>query len=105
MVLLWVLIAVAVVIAFTFFMYYNRFVRLSHQIDNSLAQIDVQLKKRADLVPNLLSSVKGYMKHEEGVLTKVTEARASAMSAKGIGEKGVKADNPGCVKKQFGEEG
>ena len=58
MVLLWVLIAVAVVIAFTFFMYYNRFVRLSHQIDNSLAQIDVQLKKRADLVPNLLSSVK-----------------------------------------------
>ena len=92
MVLLWVLIAVAVVIAFTFFMYYNRFVRLSHQIDNSLAQIDVQLKKRADLVPNLLSSVKGYMKHEKKIIKEVTDARKALVGAKNMQSK-VKAGN------------
>ena len=88
----WILIAVAIILAATFFIYYNRFVRLAQQIDNALSQIDVQLRKRSDLIPNLLSAVKGYMKHEEGVLTKVTEARAAAMGAKGLGDK-AKAEN------------
>lgn len=55
---------------------------LSNRIDNSWSQIDVQLKKRADLVPNLMETVKGYMKHEKGVLTEVTKARTSLMDAK-----------------------
>ncbi len=90
--LTWIIIALVVIIAATFFIYYNRFVRLSHQIDNSLAQIDVQLKKRADLVPNLLASVKGYMKHEKAVITEVTNARKALVGASGVEAK-MKAGN------------
>lgn len=64
--------------------YYNRFVVLENRIDNSLAQIDVQLKKRADLVPNLLSTVKGYMKHEKSIMSDVTEARKALVGAKDL---------------------
>ncbi|MBT4210167.1 MAG: LemA family protein [Candidatus Komeilibacteria bacterium] len=71
---------------------YNSLIRLKNRVKEAWSDIDVQLKRRYDLIPNLMETVKGYMKHEEGVLTKVTEARASAMSAKGIGEKG-KAEN------------
>jgi len=88
----WILIGAAVVLIFIFFMYYNRFVRLSHQIDNSLAQINVQLKKRSDLIPNLLSSVKGYMKHEKKVIKEVTDARKALVSAEGVENK-MKAGN------------
>lgn len=87
MVWLWILIAVAVVVALTFFVYYNKFVRLSHQIDNSLAQIDVQLKKRAELVPNLIETVKGYVKHEKKVFEEVNKARQSLVRAKNVGTK------------------
>ena len=89
---IWVGIAVVGFIAAVFFVYYNRFVRLSHQIDNSLAQISVQLKKRSDLIPNLLSAVKGYMKHEKKIIKEVTDARKALMSAKGV-EKKMKAGN------------
>ncbi len=89
--LIWAVIT-AVVVAAVFFIYYNRFVRLSHQVDNSLAQIDVQLKKRSDLIPNLLSSVKGYMKHEKKIITEITNARKALVSAKGIEDK-MKAGN------------
>jgi len=89
--LIWIVIAVVVLIGI-FFMYYNRFVRLSHQIDNSLAQISVQLKKRSDLIPNLLASVKGYMKHEKKVIREVTEARKALVSATGVENK-MKAGN------------
>ncbi|MAH45761.1 hypothetical protein CMI37_08015 [Candidatus Pacearchaeota archaeon] len=81
MVLTWIIIGAAVLIALLFFVYYNKFIRLSHQIDNSLAQIDVQLKKRAELVPNLLASVKGYMKHEKKIITEVTNARKALVGA------------------------
>ena len=91
-ILIWVGIGVALVLAITFFMYYNRFVRLSAQINNSLAQIDVQLKKRSDLIPNLLSAVKGYMKHEKGIIKEVTEARKALVGAKGVEDK-MKAGN------------
>jgi len=90
--LIWVAIAAVVVLVAIFFMYYNRFVRLSHQIDNSLAQINVQLKKRSDLIPNLLSAVKGYMKHEKKIIKEVTDARKALVGAEGVQAK-MKAGN------------
>lgn len=56
---------------------YNRFVRLRNQVDQSWADVDVQLQRRYDLVPNLLATVKGYMQHESGVLERVTRLRAA----------------------------
>lgn len=91
MIWLWILIgAVILIIALAFVIYYNRFIVLENRIDNSLAQIDVQLKKRADLVPNLLNTVKGYAKHEKSIIQEVTEARKSLLGAKDI-QKKVKA--------------
>ena len=84
--LFWI-IALAVFIVLIFIFYYNRFVTLENRIDNSLSQIDVQLKKRADLVPNLMNSVKGYAKHEKGIMKEVTDARKAFMSAKTMQEK------------------
>jgi len=87
------ILAILVAVVFVaFFYYYNRFVRLSNQIDNSLAQISVQLRKRSDLVPNLLASVKGYMKHERGIMASVTKARKELVSASGVEDK-MKAGN------------
>ncbi len=60
---------------------YNSLVTLKVRINESLSQIDVQLKRRTDLIPNLVEAVKGYTKHEKGVLESVTNARASLMSA------------------------
>lgn len=76
-----VLFALLVLVVLIFAGYYNRFARLSNRIDNSLSQIDIQLKKRADLVPNLLETVKGYAKHEKSIMVEVTQARASLMKA------------------------
>ena len=59
---------------------YNSFVRLRQRVRNAWAQIDVQLKRRHDLIPNLINTVKGYAAHEQEVLAAVTEARASAMT-------------------------
>lgn len=81
-VFIWIIVALLAIIVLAFIMYYNRFVVLDNRISNSLAQIDVQLKKRADLVPNLISTVKGYAKHEKGIMQDVTEARKAFMSAK-----------------------
>lgn len=81
------IIGILVVAALIFILYYNRFVTLENRIDNSLSQIDVQLKKRADLVPNLISSVKGYAKHEKGIMDDVTKARKSFMGAKTMEQK------------------
>lgn len=90
---LWiVLIAIVVIIAFIFIYYFNKFVLLGNRIDNSLAQIDVQLRKRADLVPNLIETVKGYVKHESAMISKVTEARKALVGAKDITSR-VKAGN------------
>lgn len=88
----WSGIGIVVVIGAAFFTYYNRFVRLSYQIDNSLAQISVQLRKRSDLVPNLLALVKGYMKYEKKIVSEVTNARKALLSATGVENK-MKAGN------------
>ena len=65
---------------------YNGLVRANVRTDEAWSDITVQLKRRLDLIPNLVESVKGYAKHEEGVFTKVTEARANAMNAQGVKE-------------------
>lgn len=62
---------------------YNRFVTLRNRVDEAWADIDVQLKRRYDLIPNLVNTVKGYATHEQGTLAKVTEMRAKALEAKG----------------------
>ena len=89
---LWILIAVIVVVAFIFMYYFNRFAVLGNRIDNSLSQIDVQLKRRADLIPNLIETVKGFAKHEKAAIKAVTDARKALVSARGT-EKKVKANN------------
>ncbi len=86
---LWVVIGIAVVLILWFVVAYNGLVRLRNQVKNAWSQIDVQLKRRYDLIPNLLETVKGYMKHEREVLENVTKARAAAMSATGPAQAGV----------------
>jgi LemA protein len=66
---------------------YNRLVRLRNNREQAFADVDVQLKQRHDLIPQLVDSVKGYMGHEKGVLTEITEARSNAMKATTINEK------------------
>ncbi len=66
---------------------YNNLVSLKHNRENAFADIDVQLKQRHDLVPQLVGAVKGYMEHERGTLEAVTNARQKAVSATGINEK------------------
>ena len=80
--LFWVYIAPGVV-ALWLVWTYNRLVTLRYRAKEALSDIDVQLKRRFDLIPNLVEAVKGYMAHEKGVLEKVTAARASVASAKG----------------------
>ena len=65
---------------------YNRFVRLRNRVDNAWAQIEVQLKRRWDLIPNLVETVRGYAEHERGTFEAVTQARARAQSAQGPAE-------------------
>ena len=83
----YVVLAVAAVVILAIF-FYNRLVALGQTCSKAFADIDVQLKQRHDLVPNLVEVVKGYATHESEVLTKVTEARASAMQAKTVLERG-----------------
>lgn len=78
---LWIFLFLGLLVVVVIY-YINRILILSNRIENSRSQIDVQLKKRADLVPNLVESVKGYMKHEKEVIGKVTKAREKILSAK-----------------------
>lgn len=71
---------------------YNRLVKLRNTREQSFADVDVQLKQRHDMIPQLVDAVKGYMVHERGVLTDITEARAKAMSATTINDK-IAAEN------------
>ncbi len=87
-----ILIAIIALVIIIFIAYYNRFVVLANRIENSLSQINVQLKRRTDLIPNLMESVKGYMKHEKGIMDSVTKARAAMISAKDLPSK-MKANN------------
>jgi LemA protein len=65
---------------------YNALIRLRNQVDNAWSQIDVQLKRRHDLIPNLVETAKGYMKHERETFEAITEARSKAMGARNVSE-------------------
>jgi len=65
---------------------YNSLIRLKNQVDNAWAQIDVQLKRRHDLIPNLVETAKGYMQHERETFEAITEARSKAMGAGSVGD-------------------
>src|SRR5215210_8511632 len=81
MVWLIVVVAVLVAVAIILIALYNRFVRLRNRVDNAWAQIEVQLKRRWDLIPNLVETVKGYAAHERDTFETVTRARAAAQQA------------------------
>lgn len=84
---LWLLIGAAVLLVIIIISYFNRFAVLGNRIDNSLSQIDVQLKRRADLIPNLVETVKGYAKHEKEAIKTVTDARKELVGAKSLPER------------------
>jgi LemA protein len=86
MVVLIVVLVLLALLAIFLITLYNRFVRLRNRVDNAWAQIEVQLKRRWDLIPNLVETVKGYAEHERGTFEAVTEARAAAQKAGSPGE-------------------
>ena len=81
-----ILLAVIVFVGLSFAGIYNSLIKLKNQVKNAWSQIDVQLKRRHDLIPNLMETVKGYMKHESETLQKITDARARAMAANNVKE-------------------
>jgi LemA protein len=84
---LFVLIGIVAVAGIYFISIYNGLVGLKNQVKNAWSQIDVQLKRRHDLIPNLIETVKGYMQHERGTLESITKARSEAMNAGGVADK------------------
>lgn len=97
-----IIIAVVVILVVAVIFFYNRLVTLRNRVDSGWSQIDVQLQRRYDLIPNLVETVKGYATHEQGVFQKVTEARSNAMNAQGPAEQG-QAENmvTGALKSLF----
>jgi LemA protein len=92
--MLWVIViaAIVVVLALVVVAMYNRLVRLRNRAENSWAQVDVQLRRRYDLIPNLVEAVKGYAAHEQTTFEEVTRARTAAQQAQGVEEQ-AKAEN------------
>ncbi|MCX8105857.1 MAG: LemA family protein [Ignavibacterium album] len=82
-----IFIAIIVLIILFFVSIYNALIRLRNQVKNAWAQIDVQLKRRHDLIPNLIETVKGYMTHERQIMENITKYRSQAMNAQTVGEK------------------
>lgn len=83
---LWILIGVIVLLAIFLVATYNGLVTLRNRVDEAWSDITVQLKRRVDLIPNLVNTVKGYAKHEASVFEKVTEARSAIQNANGVKE-------------------
>ncbi len=81
-----VILAVIVLVVLAVISIYNSLVRLRNQVDNGWSQIDVQLKRRHDLIPNLVETAKGYMKHERETFEAITKARSAALGAKTVSE-------------------
>ncbi|MCX6233172.1 MAG: LemA family protein [Bacteroidetes bacterium] len=82
-----VVLAIIIIVVFYIIGLYNGLIRLRNQVQNAWSQIDVQLKRRHDLIPNLIETVRGYMKHERETLESVTKARSDAMSAVSVADK------------------
>lgn len=99
---LWIVLIIVLLIVFMVISIYNALVGLRNQSEEAFAAIDAHLKQRYDLIPNLVETVKGYAKHEEGTLTKVIQARNMAMSATGFEDRN-KAENvlSGTLKSLF----
>ena len=100
--LLWIILGVVLLIIFWIIGIYNGLIKLKNRTDEAWSDIDVQLKRRYDLIPNLLETVKGYASHEKELFIKVTEARSQAMQADSPDAKG-KAENvlSGALKSLF----
>jgi LemA protein len=98
----WIVLGVVVLLVIYVIVAYNGLVRLRNRIDNAWAQIDVQLRRRYDLIPNLVETVKGYASHERGTFEAVTKARADAINATGVAEQ-AQAENmiSGALKSLF----
>jgi len=90
--ILWLVIIAAILVIAWLILVFNSLIRLRNRTQEAFSDIDVQLKRRHDLIPNLVEAVKGYATHEKELLEKVTQARANAVNAQGIEEKG-KAEN------------
>jgi LemA protein len=86
--LIWILLAIIVLLVLVLVLFYNRLVRLRNRVENAWAQVDVQLKRRYDLIPNLVETVKGYASHERETFEAVTAARPRAAAARGPAEQG-----------------
>jgi LemA protein len=89
---LWIVLAIVVVAIIWLIYIFNGLITLKNRTQEAASDIDVQLKRRHDLIPNLIETVKGYAAHEKGVFEKVTQARANAINAQGLEAKG-KAEN------------
>jgi LemA protein len=100
--MVWILLAVAGLLVVGLIVVYNGLVRTKIRVDEAWSDITVQLKRRVDLIPNLVETVKGYAKHEKSVFEEVTKARASMASADGVAET-AEADNmlTGALKSLF----
>jgi len=86
--LLWIILGVVALLVVALVLFYNRLIRLRNRVENAWAQVDVQLKRRYDLIPNLVETVKGYASHERETFEAVTNARARAQQATGPAEQG-----------------
>src|ERR1700749_3662469 len=100
-----VIVVVVLLLLLVFWLGYNGLVKRRNQVDNAWSQIDVQLKRRYDLIPNLVETVKGYAAHERGTFEAVTAARANAITAQQSGDaaKSAQADSvvTGALKSLF----
>ena len=83
---LWIVLGIVVALVLAAIWIYNRLVTLRTRVDNGWSQIDVQLRRRADLIPNLVETVKGYAAHERELFERVTEARARSLGATGVAD-------------------
>lgn len=83
---MWIVLGIVVLLGLYIWNLYNSLIRESTEIDEAFGQIDVQLKRRADLIPNLVTTVKGYAKHEKEVFAEVTKARSALMKAETPGK-------------------
>lgn len=104
MVVIWIIVAIVVILLIAVFAMYNSLIKLKVRVDEAWSDITVQLKRRADLIPNLVETVKGYAAHESGVFEKVTEERANVVNATAQGPKAAaQAENQfeGALKSLF----